>query len=280
MALTLAHVSDLHFGLRTSLEDASARLVETLYHRAVDHVVISGDITNRGRAEEIERFWARWSPLREVTTLSVVPGNHDRLDDDVARSLMDDRRVITSHHEGLLLVRLDSTAPHNRRTIIAGHGMIDQDDLAQLDRALDEARPGQLVVVTMHHHPFPLPAETSLERLATWVGLPFAEELTQGQLLLERLRGRADLLLHGHRHVPAECELFAEQGRPLRVINAGCSPQLGRFRLLTHNGGQLVARPEWITSGGRRAAAPCRRRRARVFAATSAATSAVLSTAG
>lgn len=276
MALTLAHVSDLHFGMRTSLEDASARLVETLYHRAVDHVVVSGDITNRGRAEELERFWARWSPLREVTTLSVVPGNHDRLGDDVAGSLMDEQRVLTSHHEGLMLVRLDSTAPHNRRTIIEGHGMIDEDDLAQLDAALDAARSDQLVVVTMHHHPVPLPEETGFERLATWVGLPFAEELTRGQELLECLRGRADLLLHGHRHVPAECELFAADGRPLRVINAGCSPQLGRVRVLTHHRGQLVAPPEWITSGRRRAVAPCRRRRARVFAATSAVPSTAL----
>ena len=57
-----------------------------------------------------------------------------------------------------------------------------------------------------------------------------------------RLRGRCDLVLHGHRHVPRARTLFADDARPLGLYNAGCTPALGRFRVFAHAGGRLLRR--------------------------------------
>lgn len=234
MSLVLAHLSDLHFGAGLELERTTASLVRSLIRRNVDHVVISGDVTDRGRWEEYERFWTCLAPLRQVAEVSVVPGNHDRLGQDVAGTIMENDRVLTSRHEGLFMIRMDSTAPHNCRYAFEGHGSIHDRDLMQLDRALDRARPGERVVVTMHHHPLPLPEEGRLERISAWFGLPFTAELSMGSELIACLRGRCDLLLHGHRHIPAERWLFEDEDRALRVVNAGQSSGLGLARLFDY----------------------------------------------
>lgn len=53
---TLAHLSDLHFGLSPGVERMAAALCQTLLAARVDHVVVSGDVTHRGRRDELERF--------------------------------------------------------------------------------------------------------------------------------------------------------------------------------------------------------------------------------
>ena len=71
MTQTLAHVSDLHFGLGRH-EHAAAAVVQQLLRASVDHVIVSGDVTHRGRAEELERFSACFAPLRAVARVSVA----------------------------------------------------------------------------------------------------------------------------------------------------------------------------------------------------------------
>ena len=245
MTHTLAHLSDLHFGLSPRLEARARALAHGLIHAEVDHVVLSGDLTHRGRWDELDAFGAALAPLRDAAELSVVPGNHDRLGDDVAASIMDNHRVLASQHEGLYVVRLDSTAPHNCRYPFEGHGLLGDQDLLELDDALGRAPGGCLVVVTMHHHPLPLPEESSLERLSTWIGLPYSTELATGRELMACVRGRCDLLLHGHRHVPSERVLDGGR-RPLWVVNAGSSNELGRARVFSHRGGRLQGPPRWL----------------------------------
>jgi len=124
--------------------------------------------------------------------------------------------------------------------------------LADVERAVADAPAGHLVVVTLHHHPLPLPEETLPELLATRIGLPYASELRLGETLLMRLRGRCDLVLHGHRHVPRAHTLFAGDARPLGLYNAGCSPALGRFRVFAHAAGKLCGAPGWLLARERR----------------------------
>jgi 3',5'-cyclic AMP phosphodiesterase CpdA len=209
----------------------------------MDHVVVTGDVTNRGRRVELDRFWSIFAPLRD--RLTVVPGNHDRLGDDLGARLMRGGRVEVVQRDGLYLVRVDSTGAHNR-FLLAGHGEICQGVIDLVDVALDGAPPRALVALVLHHHPLPLPEETLPERLATRLGWPWAAELRLGAELLTRARGRCDLVLHGHRHVPREMRLFADEPRPLALYNAGCSTALGRFRVLSHEDGALVAPPQWI----------------------------------
>jgi hypothetical protein len=61
-------------------------------------------------------------------------------------------------------------------------------------------------------------------------------------------------VLHGHRHTISELELDAGGTRPLRVLNAGASPELGRVRILTHASGRVVGE-RWLGTDPEREAA-------------------------
>jgi 3',5'-cyclic AMP phosphodiesterase CpdA len=237
---TLAHLSDLHLGRSRETDEAAERLRDSLDD--IDHVVVTGDITNRGRRDELARFHSIFGGLERQGRLTVVPGNHDRLGDDVGKRLMRGGRVEVAESDDLYLVRVDSTGPHNR-FLLAGHGDICDQVLELIDLALEGAQSGQLRIVMLHHHLLPLPTETLPEWLATQLGWPFALELRRGKEMLERLRGRCDLVLHGHRHVPREWSFFEES--PLKILNAGCSTSLQKFRVFSHSRGRLVAEPMW-----------------------------------
>ena len=200
---TLVHLSDLHIGRDEATDDAARRLARMLAEARVDQVLLTGDVTHRGMATELTRYERIFAPLLETGRLAAVPGNHDRMGDDAARGLMRGGRVAVTSVPGLHVVRVDSTAPHNR-SLIDGHGELSGQDVADVRVALEETPPGALPVVMLHHHVLPLPVEDLAEKLATLVGLPCADELPLGEDLLGRILGRCKLVLHGHRHVPAE----------------------------------------------------------------------------
>lgn len=241
---TLAHLSDLHLGAGSRTHVMAQRATGDLLRRGVDHVVVTGDLTHRGRKEEYEAFLEVFAPLVARGRVTIVPGNHDRPGDDVARWMMDGRRVHVEQHPGLYLVKLDSTGPHNR-LLWQGHGLVTPGDLQALDVALAQAPQDALVVVLMHHHPYPLPEEGTLEWLSAVAGLPYAAELHCGSALLNVVTHRVDLLLHGHRHVPSE-RYIACGRQGLTLFNAGSSTALGRFRIIEHQAGRIV-RHGWHT---------------------------------
>jgi len=250
---TIAHLSDLHIGKDAGNDARAGRLCQALRAAGVDRVLVSGDVTHRGRVDELASFRRLFAPLQE--RLVVVPGNHDRLGEDAGRLLMRGR-VAVERRPGLWLVRIDSTAPHNRR-ILDSHGLLTDEDVAEVDAALAAAPAGALTALLLHHHVHPLPGDDVWEQLAGLVGLPWTAELARGPALLERARGRCDLVLHGHRHVPAELVLDRDGERPLRVVNAGSSTGLGRTRLFCHAAGRLTGEG-WLASAPRRTVTPPR----------------------
>jgi len=248
MSRRLAHVSDLHIGRSVESDARAVRLCQALVAARVDHVVVTGDVTHRGRHRELARFEETFAPLRDSGRLTVIPGNHDRLGDDVADLIMSGDRVQASVAPGLFLVQVNSTGPHNR-SWLTGHGQLELEDLEAVDEVLARAPARHLVVLLMHHHPLPLPEDRAVERLSSWMGWRFTHELERGQELLDRVRGRCDLLLHGHRHVPYERRPFDDL-RPVRVFNAGSSTELGRACIFTHMAGELVTDPTWLDAFG------------------------------
>jgi 3',5'-cyclic AMP phosphodiesterase CpdA len=248
----LAHISDLHIGRSPATDQRAARLCERLLEEGIDQVVVTGDVTHRGRREELDRFRRLFAPL--ACRLTVVPGNHDGLGDDVRGDILG-RRVDTCVRPGLYLVRFDSTGPHNRGWI-TGHGLMTDEDIALISEALARAPEGSLTALLMHHHVLPLPGDDAIERLFSRLGWPFAEELPLGRRLLETIAGRCDLVLHGHRHRPGRITLFSEGPRPLSVYNAGCSTSLGAARVFQHRGGWLRGAPGWVFADGSRQADP------------------------
>jgi Icc protein len=228
----IAHLSDLHIGAAT--EEATERLVRAVIRSGADRVAITGDVTHRGRAAELARFRRTFAPLLDDGSVVIVPGNHDRLGDDLETELMPGERVQVSASHGTWIVRCNSTGPHNRR-VWDSHGLLTRSDLQAIVEALDLAPAGATRVLLLHHHPLPLPGEDVIERLVSRLGLPHAAELPLGMELLRRVRHRCDLLLHGHRHAPAELRPFTCES-PLRVFNGGSSTELEGFRVFDVDG--------------------------------------------
>jgi 3',5'-cyclic-AMP phosphodiesterase len=241
---SFAHISDLHFGHDDSVVPKMRRLVSHLIAQDIDHVLCTGDVTENGREEEFEAFVDVFAPLLDLDRVTLVPGNHDRCGDDVADSIMHGQRVVGLDLGALFVVRLDSTGPHNR-TKFCGHGLVTPTDLLALRDVLEDAHDDQLVILMMHHHPYPLPEEGTLERLSRWAGLPFADALHSGVDVLDVASGRCDVVLHGHRHVATERTHVGPRG-DLGVYNAGSTAELGRYRVFDHWGGALTQRPVWL----------------------------------
>jgi len=242
----LAHLSDLHLGSSTERAEA---LVKKLLRDDLEHVVVTGDITHEGAHAEYALFRDVFAPLLRQGRLSFIPGNHDRTGEDVGNTFMNGQRVRTEQHDGLFLICVDSTGPHNR-SYFASHGDLCHSVLRQIDEAVSRAPLHSLVVVILHHHLVPLPEESMPEWLATRLGFPHANELELGMNLLGRLLGRCDLILHGHRHVPREFEFGTTVHRRLGMYNAGCSTELGAYRVFEHKDGQTRGLPTWHAADG------------------------------
>ena len=250
---TLAHLSDLHVGRAVDDDRVLESMCQALLERRVEHVVVTGDVTHRGRRREWARFQRAFAPLAERGILTVIPGNHDRLNDDVGVDWMPPGRIVTAHHPGLYLVAFDSTGPHNR-SLLSSHGDLGAEHVEALLRAFDHAPPQTLNVLLLHHHLLPLPHDNRGEQLLSWLGWTSAAELPLGRELLAGLRGRCDLVLHGHRHDPVTLSLYGEDARPLSLFNAGSSTELKHVRLFRHELGRLAAPPTWVAVDGPSAA--------------------------
>jgi 3',5'-cyclic AMP phosphodiesterase CpdA len=139
---SLAHWSDLHLGASPAHERRLARAVEQCLAQRVDHVVVTGDLTDGGLERELATFDRLVAPLRAQGRVTVIPGNHDRCGDDVSPQLCDGRRVSVANPPGLHLVRVDTTAPHNAPfASYWSHGDLCQQTLEAIDQALDAAPP-------------------------------------------------------------------------------------------------------------------------------------------
>jgi 3',5'-cyclic AMP phosphodiesterase CpdA len=240
----LAHLSDLHLGERPENEKAARALVRSLVDSDVEHVVVTGDVTHAGTIGEYETWLEVFEPLQRERRITVVPGNHDVAGDGVAELLSDELRVSVDGRDGLFMVCIDSTAPHNKRTF-RSHGHLEESMLDAVDAALERAPSGWTSVVLLHHHVLPQPVEGLGEWFAMQFGWPHAAELPFGRELLRRVQGRVDLVLHGHKHVPRERVL--EGPRVLRVANAGSSTELGAYRVFEHERG-VVQPGRWVSA--------------------------------
>jgi 3',5'-cyclic AMP phosphodiesterase CpdA len=240
---TLAHLSDLHIGLSSRMDRVAAGICQALLESEVDHVVVTGDVTNGGSAKEIRRFHDIFRPLLATGKISVIPGNHDRVGLYAWQSLTG-RRAEAEFLDGLYLVKVDSTGVHNQ-SVLFGHGELDGPLIDEVVKLLERAPADALCAVLIHHHLLPLPVETFVEWFSSRMRWPFARELSLGHQLLSRSIGLCDLVLHGHRHVPRE-GCFSAEPRRLGVYNAGSSTELCAYRLFRHAEGRLIGAPAWI----------------------------------
>lgn len=153
--MTIAHLSDLHFG-RIAHDAIVEVLMDEVNAADVDLVAISGDLTQRARAEEfapaaamIDRFEA---------PVLVVPGNHDvypwwRPIARLRRPLERYREYITSdltprfEQNGVAVLGINTAHPHT----VKG-GRIDATDLDAIRSYFAAVEPTVFNVLVIHHH--------------------------------------------------------------------------------------------------------------------------------
>jgi 3',5'-cyclic AMP phosphodiesterase CpdA len=217
----LLHVSDLHVGTHRErdTERALARLVERLEPQLV---VASGDLTHRGRREQLERAA---EVLRSLgPPVLAVPGNHDLpyTPARFVRPWTEFERVFettepTASSPDFHVVGLNSVQPFRHQGgALSG---------AQLDGAaerLGAAAPGALRVAVLHHHLIGAPWRAARKR-------PVAR---RNRVLRRLVDAGADLILAGHIHQAAVSERheFEVVGDEANTAVVAIAPGLGQPR--------------------------------------------------
>lgn len=238
MPFRLAHISDLHVGKDAEHTSAAARLARGLFAVSPDWIALTGDVTETGLMSEKKQFDTLFGGLRRRMTL--VPGNHDRCGDGVARFWV-------RHPAGIWVERppesevsfvcLDSTQPMNNVKFMASGHLDDRVRKGAIGAVKSETSFDRTPIVLLHHHLLPLPPDGPLEFFAEWGDLPFLEAVDRGRGFVDALGvAGARLVLHGHKHKPAQTD------RPgVSVVNAGSTTELGSFRVFEIESGQLTS---------------------------------------
>ncbi|MGV9675030.1 metallophosphoesterase [Nocardia sp. NPDC003482] len=151
--ILLAQLSDTHFDLHTRNAERVERVMGFLADlpRRPDAILVTGDITDSGKAEEFEQ--ARASLVADVP-LRVLPGNHD--DRANLREILLDEPPSDApinqalRLDGLTVALLDSTVPG------ASHGELADATYAWLTTLLDETPSDTAVLIALHHPPLPM----------------------------------------------------------------------------------------------------------------------------
>jgi len=217
----LLHVSDLHTGTRgeQEVEEALARLVERVQPQLV---VASGDLSHRGRREQLARAAAFLRGLGPPVV--AVPGNHDLpyTPARVVRPWALFEEVWETTEPVAALPELHVVGLNSARPFRQQGGALSR---AQLERAaarLGQAAPGALRVAVLHHHLVGAPWRAAHKR-------PVAR---RNGVLHALVDAGADLILAGHIHQASVNERHefevVEDGTRAAVV--AVAPGLGRPR--------------------------------------------------
>lgn len=196
MPLTIAQISDLHCGSIHHDPELLRLAVEEIRSLSPDLVVVAGDLTTDGYADEFQAARDALRPLQEELTTIVIPGNHDaknvghvHFEDHFGKG-EDGRadRVLHMHRE---------SAPSRVSVVAVDSSMLDvaEGEVGRFrygwihDQYTAEA---DLKVFAMHHHLISIPG-TGRERNIV---------LDAGNMLALLEECGVDVVLCGHKHVP------------------------------------------------------------------------------
>ena len=221
MDARLLHVSDLHVGRHEEpeVQHALKRLVERLEPQLV---VASGDLSHRGRREQLERAAELLRSLGPPVL--AVPGNHDLpyTPARFARPWTEFERIWettepTASAPGLHVVGLNSARPFRQQG-----GALSRAQLERAAQRLASAQDGALRVAVLHHHLIGAPWRAARKRPVS----------RRNQVLRSLVGAGADLILGGHIHQAAVSERheFEVVGDEARTAVVAVAPGLGQPR--------------------------------------------------
>ncbi len=205
-------------------------LREDLRAQAVDHVALTGDLSNIA----IEAEWQ--SALRWLTAygaapdaVTVIPGNHDTYVQEVVDSRIFERlfaayqtRDVGAADEpypfvrvrgGVALVAVSSCVPTGD---LGAWGEVGAAQLARLETALTAPALSDRTRVVLIHHPPVLIKEGEQRNLKD-----------RAALAAVLARAGADLVLHGHDHADERATLEGPGGAKIPVVGAGSASYAG-----------------------------------------------------
>lgn len=208
--MKIAHFADLHFGRED--KDALRAASDMIEGLDVSAIVVSGDLTQRGKREEFEAARAWLAGFR--APVLCVPGNHDtpllnlpaRASDAFGRY---DRyfggRAGPLDLDAVSIRGLNTSRGWQTRMNWA-EGRVNLDNL---DKAIDHSSQAELKIIACHH-PFLSPAKAGLQT-ATKRGAEASRRLAASPV---------QVLLTGHVHTP-HAELIIEGDGVYLAITAG-----------------------------------------------------------
>jgi len=209
----ILHISDLHVGHSMVSEPITA-LRELVPQLAPEILVVTGDLTHRGRRPELER-------ARELldgfgVPLLAIPGNHD-IPYTFPRRFTHTREAWEAVFgtteplylsERLAVVGLSSVRPWRQQG-----GALESSQLDGVASKLERARSGALRTVALHHHLAAPPWRAARKR-----------PVRRRDAVLQRLASAGvELVLSGHVHQAAvaerrEFEVVEDDRRPSLVL--------------------------------------------------------------
>ena len=248
----IVHISDLHFpGIELGAAEA---LVEAVRGMEPDLVVVSGDLTMRGRRREFVE--ARAFLDRIERPMLVVPGNHDIPVDPLRRFIRPMARFrrwisddLTPTHvtDGMCVLGLNTARPWDLSWNWS-HGRFSAAQVEEADSFFGSQASCPFRCLVMHH-PFFLP-EDGLK------GFRIVGRATE--MLRVLARRRVDLVLAGHLHRGfwrAHEEQAEEGARHVLVVQASTATSLRRrgeanaFNVLDFSGDSMTL-TAWVRDDG------------------------------
>ncbi len=204
----------------------------------VDHIAITGDLSNLALASEFEEAASILAEIRDAgERVSVIPGNHDYYTQETARKRRFERYFARYMHSDLPDYQTESGYPFCQLkgddvAIIGMNsavptpwffatGEVEEDQLEAVAAVLDDPKVrDRFKVVMIHHHLMPFEHSR----------VEYTRRLVNADKVLDTMRWHdVDLVIHGHNHHFATLEVPHLRGRgTLRICEAG-STSVGTY---------------------------------------------------
>lgn len=206
--------------------DCLDTLLKYISNERVDHIIITGDITNTSNRREYQIFLEKFGDFIEKGKVSVVPGNHDTqyLPNSVSFLEMIDHLIpnqypsflktetkkktrfpyIKELNEDICLIGLNSTKEGSslnilERLITNSRGEISNIQIRELESLFsNNVFSSKFQIVALHHHIVDIPSELKKEiKPAPY----FMDKLKNASDILKLLeQAKVRLVLNGHVH--------------------------------------------------------------------------------
>lgn len=207
---TLVHLSDIHFG---HIDYATIDpLIKTVRQIQPDVVAISGDLTQRARAEQFREARAFLDALPKPQI--IVPGNHDvplyNVLNRFLNPLRNYRRYITDDLQPFYLDdEIAVLGLNTARSLTIKDGRVNEEQITVIRERLCPLG-DSVVSLVVTHHPFDLPEGSNGE---------LAGRSRQAMRMLAECG--ADLLLSGHLHLTTIAARYTSPEHSTILVQAG-----------------------------------------------------------